>query len=188
MLCCSSLRGYRPWGQCDSLFMFRLWFFPVSCHTEHGMPAPAFLKFDLGYVRVLCTFSNIFSSWDCQKLAAEQLLDRAGDIVSHGRRYKPPGTVQITPPPPQSSSYVGQDAVLGQLSTAFNLCAILSVSGDRILYYLPYFSYYHTVHIVTYNVSYREKGSRIHTSVELHRPHSPKSTGKYIEPLFTTII
>ena len=92
MLCCSSLRGYRPWGQCDSLFMFRLWFFPVSCHTEHGMPAPAFLKFDLGYVRVLCTFSNIFSSWDCQKLAAEQLLDRAGDIVSHGRRYKPPST------------------------------------------------------------------------------------------------
>jgi hypothetical protein len=52
---------------------------------------------------VLCTFSNIpssFSSYNRQKLAAGQLLERTGGTVRHGWRYGPPITVQISAPTP----------------------------------------------------------------------------------------
>ncbi len=66
---------------------------------------------DFGHVGVLCN-SVIY-----QKLTTEQPLSR---------RYNPPITAQINPPPPSrpivlSSSQAGEDAVLGQFSTAFGL-------------------------------------------------------------------
>ncbi len=133
--------GTAQWGQCDCLFIFRLWFFTGSWLTVHGIPVPAFLKFDLCYVRVLCTFSNIFSSWDCQKLVVEQLLRRAGGTVSHGRRYKPPGTVQITPPPPILQLRRAGRCVGSTLYGLQPLCSSFSLGRqDSILRYLPYFS------------------------------------------------
>ncbi len=59
---------------------------------------------EYGHVGVLRTLSNIpvaSSSWDCQKLAAEQLLGTAGEIISHGRRYGP--TSNHRPPPSHPS-------------------------------------------------------------------------------------
>jgi hypothetical protein len=58
---------------------------------------------DFAHDGVLCTFSNIpssFSSWNRQKVADDQLLDRAGGTVCHGWRYGPPITVQISSPTP----------------------------------------------------------------------------------------
>ncbi len=56
---------------------------------------------DFAHVGVLCTISHISaaaSSWICQKLAAVQLLGRAGGTERHGNWYGPPITVQINVP------------------------------------------------------------------------------------------
>ncbi len=60
---------------------------------------------DFGYVMlVFCVHLviNSCSSWNCQKLAAAQILARAGDTVHHWRLYGPSITVQIIAPPPLS--------------------------------------------------------------------------------------
>jgi len=82
-------------------------------------PFPSFP--DFGDAVVLSTFSN---------LRAAAGIARSSQLSSscQGRRQGPSITVQIIAPPPLSSSYAGQDAVLARFSTAFGLYGYINWS------------------------------------------------------------
>jgi hypothetical protein len=67
------------------------------------------------------------------------LFARAGGTVRHYRRCGPPIRVQIVTSPPLSSSWAGQETVLGRFSTAFGLCGNHLVETENALQPEPIF-------------------------------------------------